>query len=79
MRRYVGAELERFERLFARAAAANVRAAAYPDGCSPRSGPLRFRRVEAGGLIVEVERCELEDADDFRLNVLFGHGAPNIR
>lgn len=75
MRRYVGAELEQFERLFERAAAANVRTAAYPGACSPSSGPLRFRRVKAGGLIVEVERCEIEDAGDFLVDVLFSTGS----
>jgi DNA polymerase III delta prime subunit len=74
--RFVRASVEDFEMLFVNAdgGRANIAAAAYPPGCDPPTGSLRFRLLDVGGLMVEVERREL-DADDFRLGVLFYSGS----
>jgi hypothetical protein len=48
--------------------------ASYPPGCDPPRGPLRLRRLERGGLKVEVDKREVAP-DDFRLSVLFYCGA----
>ena len=74
MRRLVGASVEEFERLFAGGGGgADLEEAVYPPGCAPRSGPLRFRPLEAGGVLLEVSRARLE-SDDFRLAALFSGG-----
>jgi DNA polymerase III delta prime subunit len=74
LKRFVGAALAEFESLFARGATASLEEAVYPGCCVPGSGPLRFRQVRSGGLIVEVGRCRVEPSGDFRLDVLFGTG-----
>jgi hypothetical protein len=48
--------------------------ASYPPGCDPPTGPLRLRRLERGGLKVEVDKRDVAP-DDFRLSVLFYCGA----
>jgi hypothetical protein len=74
--RFATASIDDFERLVERAASgdADVEAATYPPGCNPPLGALRFRRLDVGGLMVEVDRRELE-IDDFRLGVLFYSGS----
>jgi hypothetical protein len=76
LERFVGAAPERFERLFVEAAGGDVDLAdaVYPPACDPPGGPVRFRPVAAGGLVVEVEPRRLR-SDDFRLALLFSRGA----
>jgi AAA domain (Cdc48 subfamily) len=75
VRRLVGASVEDFERLFVSGvgAPADLEEAVYPPGCAPGAGPLRFRPLEAGGVLLEVSRARLE-SDDFRLAALFAGG-----
>jgi energy-coupling factor transporter ATP-binding protein EcfA2 len=75
VRRLVGASVEDFEKLFVNGvgAPADLEEAAYPPGCAPGSGPLHFRPLEAGGVLLEVCRARLE-SDDFRLAALFAGG-----
>jgi ATP-dependent Clp protease ATP-binding subunit ClpB len=47
--------------------------AAYPDGCEPARGPVRFEAPARGGMIVRVTPGALETGD-FRLGVLFERG-----
>ena len=53
----------------------NIEEAVYPPCCHVRGGPLRFRGVRAGGVIVDVRRCDVEPSGDFRLDVLFKTGS----
>ena len=48
--------------------------AAYPDGCEPARGPVRFEAPLRGGLVVRVTPGALE-TEDFRLGVLFESGS----
>jgi len=48
--------------------------ATYPPPCDPPSGPLRLRRHERGGVVLEVSPRRVP-LDDFVLSVLFGTGS----
>ena len=75
MKRFVGAFLDDFERLFADPSLRVIERADYPPCCQGEFGPLRFRPVKAGGVVVEVRRCDAEPTGDFRLDVLFKTGS----
>jgi MoxR-like ATPase len=75
LNRLVGSALDQFEALFAPGAAVNLEDAVYPPCCQANGGPLRFRPVRAGGVIVDVRRCDAEPSGDFRLDVLFKTGS----
>jgi hypothetical protein len=47
--------------------------AAYPDGCEPARGPVRFEAPVRGGLVLRVTPGRIE-TDDVRLAVLFETG-----
>ncbi|MGH9299244.1 MAG: AAA family ATPase [Acidimicrobiales bacterium] len=75
MRRYIGATLDQFESFFLPGAAMSFEDAAYPPCSGAAIGPLRFRRVRAGGVIVEVRRSKVAPSGDFLLDMLFTTGA----
>ena len=75
LKRFIGMELGQFDAFFADSAVTALEDAAYPPFCLATSGPVRFRHVKAGGVIVDVRRCEARPSGDFRLDMLFATGS----